>query len=383
MAIEDLELRLNSFDPAVRKAALLEAKANFENGAIEAAEVSDIHNMHCHSFFSYNGYGYSPSYIVYLAKKMGFYAVGLVDFDVLDGVDEFQEALKLLEVRGCCGMETRCFIPELADKEINSPGEPGIAYHLGCGFISGKVPAAQQAFAEMLRKNANNRTRKVVELVNGYLAPAVIDFDAVAKKYTPFGNVTERHVCSAYRDAAAAVFADRSELAAYWSEKLNVDVAEAEKLIDNPVKLEGVIRSKTMKSGGVGYVKPSPESFPTLEDMNKFIAGCGATPTLAWLNGLSAGEADPEALLELHVKNGAGAVTIIPDRNWRAADEEKAAKLTAALDKFLAACAKFKLPVLAGTEMNAPGQLLADDFTVPALAKHYAQLAAGADAFTC
>lgn len=381
MAIEDLELRLNSFDPAVRKAALLEAKANFENGAIEAAEVSDIHNMHCHSFFSYNGYGYSPSYIVYLAKKMGFYAVGLVDFDVLDGVDEFQEALKLLEVRGCCGMETRCFIPELADKEINSPGEPGIAYHLGCGFISGKVPAAQQAFAEMLRKNANNRTRKVVELVNGYLAPAVIDFDAVAKKYTPFGNVTERHVCSAYRDAAAAVFADRSELAAYWSEKLNVDVAEAEKLIDNPVKLEGVIRSKTMKSGGVGYVKPSPESFPTLEDMNKFIAGCGATPTLAWLNGLSAGENALDELIALHKKYGTRAATLIPARNVAGSTPEKSAALQAELDRFVAACVKNDLPMLAGTEMNAPGQLLVDDFADPALAKHTAALKKGVDSF--
>ena len=381
MDIKDLESRLNNFDPAVRKAALLEAKANFENGAIEAAEVSDIHNMHCHSFFSYNGYGYSPSYIVYLAKKMGFYAVGLVDFDVLDGVDEFQEALKLLEVRGCCGMETRCFIPELADKEINSPGEPGIAYHLGCGFISGKVPAAQQAFAEMLRKNANNRTRKVVELVNGYLAPAVIDFDAVAKKYTPFGNVTERHVCSAYRDAAAAVFADRSELAAYWSEKLNVDVAEAEKLIDNPVKLEGVIRSKTMKSGGVGYVKPSPESFPTLEDMNKFIAGCGATPTLAWLNGLSAGENALDELIALHKKYGTRAATLIPARNVAGSTPEKSAALQAELDRFVAACVKNDLPMLAGTEMNAPGQLLVDDFADPALAKHTAALKKGVDSF--
>ena len=156
MDIKDLENRLNSFDPAVRKSALLEAKAGFENNTIEAARKSSIHNMHCHSFFSYNGYGYSPSYIVYLAKKMGFYAVGLVDFDVLDGVDEFMEALALLDVRGCCGMETRVFVPELADKEINSPGEPGIAYHLGCGFTSGKVPAEQQAFADMLRKNLHN-----------------------------------------------------------------------------------------------------------------------------------------------------------------------------------------------------------------------------------
>ena len=381
MDIKALEVRLNDFDPAVRKAALLEAKQAFENKEIAAAEVSDIHNMHCHTFFSYNGYGYSPSYVVYLAKKMGFYAVGLVDFDVLDGVDEFLEALKLLEVRGCCGMETRTFIPELADKEINSPGEPGIAYHLGCGFTSGKVPAEQQAFADMLRKNANARTRKVVELVNEYLAPVQIDFDAVAKKYTPFGNVTERHVCSAYRDAAAAVFADKNELAAFWSSKLSVSVEEAAKLLDNPVKLEGVIRSKTMKSGGVGYVKPSPESFPTLEDMNKFIIGCGATPTLAWLNGLSAGENALPELIELHKKYGTSAATLIPARNVEGATPEKTAALQAELDRFIAACMENDLPLLAGTEMNAPGQLLVDDFENPALKKHLPALLKGVDRF--
>ena len=381
MDIKDLELRLNNFDPAVRKAALLEAKAAFENGDIAAAEVSNIHNMHCHSFFSYNGYGYSPSFIVYLAKKMGFYAVGLVDFDVLDGVDEFLEALKLLNVRGCCGMETRCFIPELADKEINSPGEPGIAYHLGCGFISGSVPAEQKAFADMLRKNANNRTRKVVELVNGYLAPAAIDFDTVAKKYTPFGNVTERHVCSAYRDAAAAAFPEKADLITFWGEKLGVSEDEAAKLIENPVKLEGVIRSKTMKSGGVGYVKPSPESFPTLEDMNKFITGCGAKPSLAWLNGLSAGENALDELIALHKKYGTAAATLIPARNVAGSSPEKTAALQAELDRFIAECVKNDLPLLAGTEMNAPGQLLVDDFEDPALAKHLSALLKGVDSF--
>ena len=381
MDIKALENRLNDFDPAVRKAALLEAKAGFESGAIGCAKRTTAHNMHCHSFFSYNGYGYSPSYIVYLAKKMGFYAVGLVDFDVLDGVDEFLEALEIMGVRGTCGMETRVFIPELADKEINSPGEPGIAYHLGCGFKSGKVPAEQQAFAEMLRKKANNHTRKVVELVNGYLAPAVIDIDGVAKKYTPFGNVTERHVCSAYRDAAAAVFADKAELAKFWSEKLGVELAEAEKLIDNPVKLEGVIRSKTMKSGGVGYVKPSPESFPTLKDMNNFITGCGAVPTLAWLNGLSAGENALDELLALHKEYGTAAATLIPARNVEGSSPEKSAALQKELDRFIMACAEEDLPLLAGTEMNAPGQLLVDDFENPALKKHLALLLLGVDNF--
>ncbi len=331
-------------------------------------------NMHCHSFFSYNGYGYSPTHIAALAAKSGWRSAGLVDFDVLDGVDEFLSACAALRVPAAAGMETRVFVPELADSEINSPGEPGIAYHLGMGFKSSAVPAEWRDFAASLKAKANGRTRQVVEKVNSVLPEIALDFDAEAKKRTPAGNVTERHICSAYREAAERRF-QGAELESFWTAKIG-------EYLPDPVKLEGRIRSKLMKRGGVGYVAPEPENFPTLKEMNAFVKGCGAVPTVAWLNGLSAGEADPEALLDLHVRNGAGAVTIIPDRNWRSPDPEKSRQLVEALGKFLAACAKFELPVLAGTEMNAPGQLLADDFSVPALACHYGQLAAGADAFT-
>ena len=359
----DIESRLNSFDPQVRKEALLEAKKMIDGGKIAVASPSEIHNMHCHSFFSYNGYGYSPSYVVYLAKVKGFYAVGLVDFDVLDGVDEFLAAAELLGVKAICGMETRVYIEELADKEINSPGEPGIAYHLGCGFKSSAVPAEWKEFAADLKKRANDRTRKLVELVNGYLAPAVIDFDATAKEFTPFGNVTERHVCSAYRVSAEKYFAnDIAKIAAFWAEKLKMELADAEKLIADPVKLEGQIRAKTMKKGGVGYVAPGPESFPTLKAMNEFIKGCGATPTLAWLNGLTPGEADLETLLALHKKYGAAAATLIPDRNFNLKDEAKNAPLVRELNRFVKTCDEQGFSLLAGTEMNAPGQKLVDDF---------------------
>ena len=158
-------------------------------------------------------------------------------------------------------------------------------------------------------------------------------------------------------------------------------LAEAEKLIDNPVKLEGVIRSKTMKSGGVGYVKPSPESFPTLKDMNNFITGCGAVPTLAWLNGLSAGENALDELLALHKEYGTAAATLIPARNVEGSSPEKSAALQKELDRFIMACAEEDLPLLAGTEMNAPGQLLVDDFENPALKKHLALLLLGVDNF--
>jgi len=335
---DKLKKQLNSFDAAERKAALTEIRKSF-----------CAFNMHCHSFYSYNGYGYSPSMLVSLAKELNWRGIMLVDFDVLDGVDEFLAAAKYLGVKAAAGMETRVFVPEFADKEINSPGEPGIAYHLGCGFTSSAVPESQKAFAARLRAGAASRTRTLVEKVNTLLTETAIDYDAVAKEFTPAGNVTERHVCCAYRVAAEKKFSG-AELAAYWEEK-------------------------------IGSFEADPESFPTLEEMNNFTKACGATPTIAWLNGLSAGENDVDALLDLHLKYGAGAVTLIPDRNWRAADPAKSAKLVAELDRFVAACTARNLPLLAGTEMNAPGQLLNDDYTIDQLIKHLDVFCAGADAF--
>jgi len=138
-----IDKQLNSFDAATRKAALEMVRKDF-----------CAFNMHCHSFYSYNGYGYSPSKLVALAKELNWRGIMLVDFDVLDGVDEFLAAARYLGVKAAAGMETRVFVPEFADKEINSPGEPGIAYHLGCGFTSSSVPESQKAFAARLREGA-------------------------------------------------------------------------------------------------------------------------------------------------------------------------------------------------------------------------------------
>ena len=356
----DILKALNSFDPAVRQQAFAECRSCF-----------DSFNMHCHSFYSYNGYGYSPEMIVSLAAMFRWKGVGLVDFDVLDAVDEFLVAAKRFDLNAVAGMETRVFVPEQAADVISSPGEPGITYHLGYGFASSEVPEKAKPFAAELRRKANERTEGILTRVNSVLPEIALDFQTVAHAFTPRGNVTERHLCAAYRAQAERRFPDPEERAAYWTGKLGKSEAD-------PVKLEALIRSKTMKKGGAGYVEPKPENFPTLREMNDFVTACGAVPTLAWLNGLSSGESDPDRLLDLHLEYGTRAVTIIPDRNWRTGDREQKAKLLTALDAFLNACAKRKLPVLAGTELNAPGQLLCDDYTIPELRPYRDQLLAGA-----
>ncbi|MFA6716022.1 MAG: hypothetical protein WC082_11965 [Victivallales bacterium] len=376
--IENLESGLNSFDAELREKSLdkLQNFANLEN--IISAPRERAYNLHCHTFCSYNGYGYSPSYIAWLGCQNLWFAAGIVDFDVLDGVDEFLDAADKLNVRGVCGLETRACVADFAEDEINSPGEPGVAYHMGVGFTASKLPAEQQKFLDSLKNKAVARTRNIVKLVNTHLSPVELDFEKDAVSLTPFGNVTERHVCTAYRKKAEKMFPDDSKRTVYWAEKLSLSIHVAAALVNDSVKLEATIRSKTMKSGGIGYVKASPDSFPALQDMNNFTLACGAIPCIAWLDGMSSGEDDPGRLLDMHISHGAALLTIIPDRNWNFSNPDVKAAKTKCLDAVIAAAGKRDMPIIVGTEMNAPGQKLIDDFACDALAKHNAVFVDGA-----
>ena len=104
---------------------MAELVALAERGEAPCEPVQDVVNLHCHTFFSFNAYGHSPASLAWLAKKRGFAAVGIVDFDVLDAVDEFLAACDLAGVRGSAGIETRVFIPEFATRRDQLAGRAG------------------------------------------------------------------------------------------------------------------------------------------------------------------------------------------------------------------------------------------------------------------
>ena len=71
-------------------------------------------NAHAHTFYSFNYMGYSPSrFALRSEKKTGLEMGGIVDFDVLDGLEEFWQASRLLDLKACVGIESRVFVPEL------------------------------------------------------------------------------------------------------------------------------------------------------------------------------------------------------------------------------------------------------------------------------
>ena len=360
-----MERELNDFVPDVRARALAELVALAEQGAVRLEPEADVANMHCHTFFSFNAYGHSPTSLAWLARRRGFKLVGIVDFDVLDGVDEFLDTCEAVGVRGSAGIETRVYIPEFAARVINSPGEPGVYYHMGVGFTSSQVPDTVADIREGMRQRAGLRNRSMAERVNAYLSPARIDYGRDVLPLTPGGNATERHMVVAYVQAAEQTVSNAVE---FWADKLRVEPGEIAALVADAAGFQNLIRAKLMKRGGVGYVQPGPDTFPTVEEVNQLIVACGALPCATWLDGTSEGERGMGELLELLIGKGVVALNIVPDRNWNVADLEVRRLKVRNLHGVVRLAQEMDLPLNVGTEMNSPGQKLVDDFDAPELA---------------
>jgi hypothetical protein len=363
--LEQLEAGLNDFDAATRVGSLRQLADLASQGAVALPPERDVVNMHCHTFFSFNAYGHSPASLAWLGRHHGFKLMGIVDFDVLDGVDEFLAACEMVDMRGSAGIETRVFVPEYASQEINSPGEPGVCYHMGIGFTSSQVPQAVSGILADLAERAAERNRAIAARVNAYLDPVVIDYEEDVLPLTPAGHPTERHMVVAYIRAAQRTVPDP---AVFWSGKLDLGLDEMAALMADAPKFQNLIRAKLMKRGGVGYVQPESGMFPSLEAFHQLILACGALPCAAWLDGTTTVERDIEDWLAFLVGKGVVALNIIPDRNWNIDDPATRQRKVENLHRVVALAQALDLLLNVGTEMNSFGQKQVDDFDAPELA---------------
>ncbi|HUT24119.1 MAG TPA: PHP domain-containing protein [Sumerlaeia bacterium] len=321
-------------------------------------------NMHMHSHFSFNADGLAPAQLAEEAVRRGLYAAAICDFDVLDGLEEFFGAGDAHAFRVAVGMETRVFFPEYADREINSPGEPGVYYFMGMGF--GCVPEEGTLAArtlETLREGAAQRNRDLTSRINAAFPEIAIDYDRDVIPLTPSGNATERHIVRAYIEKVRRISnGDAAAQSGTWARALGLDVGKIGALLENSVALQNAVRSKLMKAGGVGYVQPGPSTFPPLEDVAGAILDAGAIPMATWLNGLSAGESDIAAQLDCLRAKGIAALNIVPDRNWNVSDPDERETKVARLHEVVEIAGRMELPLNVGTELNSFGQPFVDDF---------------------
>ena len=363
-----LELELNNFNRKIRFDALNKLELEFTKGNIQTQTARNWVNLHCHSFFSYNGYGMSPSALVWKAKLLGLDMIGLVDFDTLDGIDEFHQAGKILNIKTIASMETRVYLPNYLDHEINSPGEPGIAYHMISGLISSSISNKQdRLFSSDLLKKSDIRNKSIVSRMNKILPEIELEYDLDVLSLTPNNNPTERHICEAYRIKAEKIFPDSDIRFNYWSNAAECNDIVFKNVIHNKVLLEAAIRKYFMKQGGVAYQQPTPDNFPKLVDLNNHALKLNGIPVMAWVDGMSPAENNIKELIEYHISQGTKALNIIPDRNYNIKDKPLKKKKVKKLYEIVEIAEMYDLPIMVGTEINAPGLKFVDDFNSPEL----------------
>ena len=74
--IGELENKLNDFDPAVRARALESLTSLTQHETAPVATETDVVNMHCHTFYSFNVFGYSPSALAWLGVVIALATMG-------------------------------------------------------------------------------------------------------------------------------------------------------------------------------------------------------------------------------------------------------------------------------------------------------------------
>ncbi len=350
--------KLNSFSADERLTELKKIVDSHPEFPVAGENV----NMHLHTFFSFNAENFSPTRIALEAKLHGLYAAGIIDFDVLDGKNEFLNAGEMLGLRTNVGVETRTFNTDFSDKEIDSPGEPGVSYVAGSGFAKDFPDDSVQSkkLAEY-RENSAKRNLALIDRINPNVPDIAIDYEKNVLPLAPSGNATERHIIRAYIISADKKIIDIEKRTNFWEKVLDKSQPEIITLFFDLPEMENVVRAKFAKKGGFGYVQPSINTFPLIDDFFSFVKSCSAIPMESWLDGTSEGESNPQKLLESSVAKGAEALNIIPDRNWNIADEKIKAIKVANLREVVKTAVAMNLPLNIGTEMNKKGQPIVDD----------------------
>jgi hypothetical protein len=236
---------------------------------------------------------------------------------------------------------------------------------MGIGFTSSQAPEQAKSILADLRQRATRRNQAIIDLVNAHLDPVVIDYKQDVLPLSPGGTPTERHIVVAYVEAAQRYGVNLVE---FWADKLDVAPEPVANAMEDPAKFQTLARAKLMKGGGVGYVQPTPDLFPTVEDVHELALACEALPCAAWLDGTSSGEQAVEELLELLMSKGVVAMNIVPDRNWNISDPELRRLKVENLYHIVQLAEELELPLNVGTEMNSFGQKVLDDFDAPELA---------------
>ncbi len=368
-SIPDALRALGSYRTDERKAALADVVSAFERGVVAKPQETGWVNLLARSFFSYSNDECSPARLAWEAVIRGLSVIGCCDADNLGALREMLAAGDALGVRATVSLETKCYAPSRADRDLSYPGQNGFLRALGIGFTS--VPALDSehgAFIAQLPERAHARNRERIEKINPLLSPVCINYEEDVLPLTPAGNPLPEHLATAYVRKAESVFPEKEDQAVFWSDVLGRTPQDVEALLADLPAFGEAVWDRFRQ-----FVEEerNPDNYPGVVDFFKAVAASGAVPCVFWRGGETAGEADPGEFFDEALRWGARAAAVTPDALWNIADAERKSVCLGNLERMMVAARERSLPVIAGSFMDRPGQKFVDSFDAPELAAYF------------
>jgi hypothetical protein len=280
-------------------------------------------NVHIHTPYSFSAFTDMET-IFSMAKKENISVLGINDFFVTDGYDDFYYGAVNNKIFPLFNIE---FIGLLKDEQskgirINDPNNPGRIYFCGKGldypFKSG--------FLNRLRLNSviresQNQMKAMISKLNDLISPVnpsmVLSYEDIKRKFA-HELVRERHLARAVRSSAAEIYPDPDGQIKFLESLYGGKKSMAG--IGNDAMLENEIRSNLLKSGGRAFVEENESSFLNLNSIIRIILKAGGIPCYPVLLDDPSGnftefERDPEKLHQSLSEMKVRCIELIPQRN--------------------------------------------------------------------
>ena len=280
-------------------------------------------NNHIHTPYSFSAFSHVAQAVT-LAAKEGVNVLGINDFYVRDGYEEFATECRKHRVFPLFNIE---FIglsktDQSAGIRVNDPGNPGRTYISGKGldFPASISPGNRDKLEAMIRESQLQVEAMTVKL-NSHINQCGYDISVTmdelrsrhAKKL-----VRERHIAKALRIKAAETFGTKREQVDFFTRIFN-DTPPQNDLQDTSA-FENEIRSRLLKAGGEAFVPEDEKAFLEIGEVRELILDMGGIPTYPLLlddknGGFTNFESPKEVLAETLLERGFRSIELIPHRN--------------------------------------------------------------------
>lgn len=280
-------------------------------------------NNHIHTPYSFSAFD-SVAAAVEMANKENVKMLGINDFYVTDGHDEFIDACIHHGVFPLLNIELIGISHSDQDKgvRINDPKNPGRIYLSGKGLSSPfNLPADEAAKLQKIVEGSNLQVEEMISLLNTWMEKQGMRLKLSQKEIVDnyaMNLLRERHVARVIRQKLDIESDDQADYEARLNALYNGEASVTDR--QDIAGTEEELRSRLLKSGAPAFVPEDDDAFLPLEEIIELIKAAGGIPTYPLLldgAGVSMTEFErsKEELKAVLDKHGIKAIELIPLRN--------------------------------------------------------------------